>query len=55
MKNNKKHGYGRMIYLDGTRFEGIFQDDLYEGLGILYRSDGSISSSGNYKKGNLFT
>ena len=43
-----------MIYSDGTRFEGLFQNNLYEGYGKLYRSDGSISCSGNYREGKLF-
>ena len=36
MKQNLKHGKGKIIYKDGTIFEGNFKNDKIEGEGILY-------------------
>jgi len=31
MKDNLKHGFGKLVYPDGRVFEGEFEDDLLNG------------------------
>ena len=31
--NGKRSGYGRMIFWNGSYFEGTFKDNLYDGFG----------------------
>ena len=33
-KNNDMHGYGYIVYKDGTTYEGQFFDDKKTGFGI---------------------
>ena len=32
--NNKRHGFGTLIWLSGDKYEGMFVDDKREGKGI---------------------
>lgn len=45
----KKHGKGVMHYLDGTRYEGQWQNDKRHGKGTLYYSNGSICYRGDWQ------
>ncbi|XP_060517624.1 uncharacterized protein LOC132696671 isoform X3 [Cylas formicarius] len=37
----KRHGNGHLLLADGTRYDGYFQDGLYNGLGVLTFTDGA--------------
>jgi hypothetical protein len=37
--NNKKNGYGIMVWEDGTKYEGNFLDNDFEGKGVYYWKD----------------
>ena len=34
--NNLKHGFGKMIYINGDRYEGNFEDGDMTGYGTYY-------------------
>lgn len=42
MKDNKRHGQGKLTFPDGNVFEGGFEDDLFSGMGTIYGPSGSI-------------
>ncbi|KAF7285010.1 hypothetical protein GWI33_012326 [Rhynchophorus ferrugineus] len=37
----KMHGEGHLLFPDGTRYDGYFQNGLFNGLGVLSFVDGS--------------
>jgi len=37
---NKKHGQGTFIYLDGSKYDGSWVDDVREGFGIYHYVNG---------------
>jgi len=37
----KKHGEGHLLLSDGTRYDGNFENDLFDGLGVLSFADGA--------------
>lgn len=37
---NKKHGQGTFIYLDGSKYEGAWVNDVREGFGTYYYANG---------------
>jgi hypothetical protein len=37
----KKHGFGRLVFKDGSYYEGGFSDGLYHGNGTLFLTDTS--------------
>ena len=50
-ENGNRMGQGRMIYIDGTSYEGDFEDDKYHGNKGTYRwSDGDVHE-GSWKEG----
>lgn len=36
-----RNGPGHLVFPDGTRYDGGFENGLYEGLGILWFPDGA--------------
>lgn len=49
-KENKMHGSGKFMWVNGQVYEGEFVNDLREGYGIMRYIDGSIYD-GNWSKG----
>jgi len=49
---NKKEGYGKMIWNDGTSYAGGYVNGKKEGWGILIRPNGDIYK-GEWKKGKI--
>lgn len=41
-RDDKKEGKGTVIFTDGTKFEGWFQNDRIEGYGEWHRENGLI-------------
>lgn len=39
MENSIPHGYGQMIWKDGTKYEGNFVNGVIEGAGRIKRPD----------------
>lgn len=39
---NVKQGYGSISYPDGTAYEGLWDNNLYNGRGKLYRANGDV-------------
>ena len=37
-----KHGYGIMRWPDGTVYEGLWENNLYNGRGKLYHASGDL-------------
>lgn len=35
------HGQGHLQFSDGTRYDGTFDDGVFDGLGVLTFSDGA--------------
>ncbi len=52
-ENGLKHGKGQFIWLDGTRFEGIWKDNMKNGKGTLYAPDGTTLEQGTWKDDQL--
>ena len=46
----KKNGKGVLEYIDGTKYEGEFKDDLYNGYGSIIFSNGN-KYEGEFKNG----
>lgn len=40
--NNVKHGFGIMRWPDGTVYEGLWENNLYNGRGKLYHASGDL-------------
>lgn len=38
--DDKKHGFGKYTYKDGSVYEGDFLEDLPHGIGTLKKADG---------------
>jgi serine/threonine protein kinase len=51
-KNGELNGYGKWVWLDGTRYEGVFKNGLRHGTGKYYYADGEIES-GIWENGEL--
>jgi len=54
-KNGKRHGQGAFIFLNGTRFEGEFQNGLMHGKGILYNIFDKTKTTGNWFNGKMIS
>ena len=39
-QNGQKHGSGEMQYQDGSKYQGNWSNDLYEGTGVFTNQDG---------------
>lgn len=39
--NGQKHGQGHEIFPNGTRYDGLYEDGLFNGLGVLSFPDGA--------------
>ena len=50
--NGELNGYGKVVWLNGNRYEGEFKNDLRHGTGKFYFADGEVLS-GIWKKGEL--
>lgn len=37
----KRQGEGHILFKDGTRYDGMFENDLFHGLGVLTFTDGA--------------
>jgi len=37
----QKHGMGHLVFKDGSRYDGLFQNGLFTGLGVLAFADGA--------------
>jgi hypothetical protein len=48
--DNKRHGEGFLMFLNGDKYEGHFIDDEYEGEGIFTYADGKVINA-FWKKG----
>lgn len=42
VRDGKRHGYGTMVYRDGSRYTGNWVEGKRHGLGIMVYNDGSI-------------
>ena len=42
MLNGKRHGHGRMAYVDGSVFEGEYKDGVKDGKGVYHFADGGV-------------
>jgi hypothetical protein len=51
--NNKFHGIGTYTYSHGGKYVGGFNNFRRDGEGVMYRADGTISSSGRWESDNL--
>lgn len=40
-KEGLKEGDGHLLFTDGTRYDGTFEDGLFNGLGVILFPDGS--------------
>jgi len=49
-KEDKAHGYGVYIHVNGAKYEGQWKDDLQDGYGVETWTDGS-KYEGHYKAG----
>ncbi len=47
--------FGRKVDVNGRTYVGEFYANMREGLGVRYRSDGSVEMSGKWKWGDLVT
>jgi TonB family protein len=54
-KDGKRNGQGTLTYANGGKFAGEWLDGLRHGLGMEYRADESIVSSGRWERGIIVT
>lgn len=54
-KEGLRFGQGMLTYPDGKKYVGEFKDDKSNGRGITYRPDGTLSESGLYRDGQLYS
>jgi hypothetical protein len=47
-KDLERHGYGVLVMKDGSKYEGMFENNKLSGQGVYYDTEG------NYYKGNIF-
>ncbi len=47
-----RSGDGAFFFGDGRRYLGEWRNDMYDGLGVLFRADGSIESYGRWSANN---
>lgn len=40
-RDGKRHGEGHMCFHDGSRYDGNFEDGLFDGLGVIVYPDGA--------------
>ena len=40
-ENNERHGFGSMVFTDGSRYVGQFENGLFSGLGVMVFNDNS--------------
>ncbi|XP_053401021.1 MORN repeat-containing protein 1-like isoform X3 [Mercenaria mercenaria] len=52
-KNGKKHGSGKLVFLDSSFYEGTFQNGEIEGFGTRYFAATGCKYQGQFKKGEL--
>lgn len=52
-KDGKRSGHGAFTNIDGRKYVGDWKNDLRDGKGIQYKSDGSVTASGNWYEGKL--
>lgn len=53
--DGKKEGKGSYIYQDGRKYIGFFKNDLPNGEGEFYNSEGTLQFKGTWKDGNYLT
>jgi hypothetical protein len=53
MKNGKKHGEGKLFYLDNLWYEGDFVEDTLSGKGKLYKLSGGMLKYEGQMKDNI--
>lgn len=46
LKDDKREGYGKCEYTDGSKYEGEWRDDEREGEGKYYDKDGMLIQEG---------
>jgi TonB family protein len=54
-KDGKRNGQGTLTYASGGKFAGEWLDGLRHGLGMEYRADETIVSSGLWERGIIVT
>jgi len=47
-----KHGYGKLEFVNGDKYEGMFKDDMIDGKGIFIRKNGE-NLNGIWKNNRL--
>ncbi len=52
-KEGKQSGVGKLVWKNGERYVGEFQDDQQNGEGILYSATNKILKQGHWKNGQL--
>lgn len=52
-KDGKRSGHGIFTNVDGRKYIGDWKNDLRDGKGIQYKSDGTVTASGDWSEGKL--
>lgn len=52
-KDGKRSGHGIFTNIDGRKYIGAWKNDLRDGKGIQYKSDGTVTASGDWREGKL--
>jgi hypothetical protein len=52
-REGKQSGVGKLVWKNGERYVGEFQDDQQNGEGILYSATNKILKQGHWKNGQL--
>ncbi|KAL8580837.1 hypothetical protein ACOMHN_017341 [Nucella lapillus] len=47
-----RHGYGHLVFPDGSKYWGVFDNGMYSGLGVMTFQDGS-RYEGEFKQGKF--
>ncbi len=52
MSEDKKHGFGEIVYSNGEMYEGYWEEDLQSGLGRFFYIDGNVYD-GRWRRGKF--
>jgi len=51
-KNDKSHGKGSLIFAEGDKYVGDFENGDFNGQGTMYDKDGTVIYSGKWINGD---
>ena len=54
IKYGLPNGYGKLYMDDQKRYVGFWKNGKYDGLGTMYRANGTIGFIGDFRNGELF-